>query len=51
MVDEEGRPVAAIELIVPAEAYILKELLELAPKVALTTLRVAEDWRDKPQSR
>ncbi len=42
VVDAEDRPVAAIELTVPAEAYTRKELLELAPKITATSMRVAE---------
>jgi IclR family pca regulon transcriptional regulator len=42
VVGAEGRPVAAVELAVPAEAYTRKELLGLGPKVTGTAERIAE---------
>ncbi len=38
----EGRPVAAVELAVPAEAYTRKQLLDLGPKITVTAQRIAE---------
>ncbi len=40
--DTEGRPVAVVELVVPAEAYTRKKLLDLAPRVTDTAQRIAE---------
>jgi IclR family pca regulon transcriptional regulator len=42
VVDAEGRPVAAVELAVPVEAYTREELLErLGPKVTATARNIA----------
>ncbi len=41
VMDQEGRPIAAVELAVPAEAYTGKALLgELGPKVIVTALDI-----------
>ncbi len=41
VIDGEGRPVAAVEVVVPAEAYAREELLEqLGPKVAASAHRI-----------
>jgi IclR family transcriptional regulator, KDG regulon repressor len=40
--DTEGRPVAVVELVVPAEAYAHKELLRLGPRITATAQRIAE---------
>ncbi len=42
VVDAEGRPVAAVELAVPAEAYTRKELMALGPKITATAQHIAE---------
>jgi DNA-binding IclR family transcriptional regulator len=42
VMDAEGRPMAAVELVVPAEAYTRTKLLDLAPEVTATTQRIAE---------
>ncbi len=42
VVDSEGQPIVAVELAVPADAYIRRELLELAPKITTTAQRISE---------
>jgi DNA-binding IclR family transcriptional regulator len=40
--DTEGRPTAVVELVVPANAYPRKKLLDLAPRVTGTAQHIAE---------
>ncbi len=50
VMDTEGRrPVAAVELVVPVEAYTGEELLELGPKVTATAQRIAEGLGRAPE--
>lgn len=42
VVDAEGRPIAAVELAVPAEAYTHSELLGLGSKITTIVQRIAE---------
>jgi IclR family transcriptional regulator, pca regulon regulatory protein len=42
VVDAEGRPLAAVQLAVPAKAYTPEELLGLRPKITATVQRIAE---------